>query len=296
MAKKSTTKVYGFKATPMREQFKRERELLMRQIRRYEKKGYGFESSVKAMVPEKERAGQRITKKYLESLRSLRASIADYALRITDDGELIGRTAREDTHYRRGEHAQAVKRQKAHERRERELSRQIKEGLRNEKPVLDADGKPIPIEAQYAAADREAGLIPPGEEPEPDTPFKPEPEPYAPSDPQYGPGKHYSEMPNISDVIIKNFLDQFSEFSFGASGEGARVILSGIRNLMQEHGKDAVAKAITEIGYNYGAREVSYNPEIAGAALKAIKEFITGQRDDSFESDGGYWPGDDLYE
>ena len=65
---------------------------------------------------------------------------------------------------------------------------------------------------------------------------------------------------------------------------------------MQEHGKDAVAKAITELGYNYGVREVSYNPEIAGAALKAIKEFITGQSDDTFESDGGYWPGDDLYE
>lgn len=278
MAKKSTTKVYGFKATPMREQFKRERELLMRQIRRYERKGYGFESSVKAMVPEKERAGQRITKKYIESLRSLRASIADYALRITDDGELIGRTAREDTHYRRGEHAQAVKREKAHERKERELRRQLKEGLRNEKPVLDADGKPIPIEAQYAAADREAGIIPPGEEP------------------QHGPGKSYSELPDISDVIIKNYLDQFSEFSFGARGEGARAILSGIRNLMQEHGKEAVAKAITELGYNYGVREVSYNPEIAGAALKAIKEFITGQRDDTFESDGGYWPGDDLYE
>lgn len=296
MAKKSTTKVYGFKATPMREQFKRERELLMRQIRRYERKGYGFDSSVKAMVPEKERAGQRITKKYIESLRSLRASIADYALRITDDGELIGRTAREDTHYRRGEHAQAVKRENARARKEMELRRQLKEGLRNEKPVLDADGKPVPIEAQYAAADREAGLIPPGEEPEPDTSFKSEPEPYATYEPQYGPGKYYSELPNISDVIIKNFLDQFSEFSFGASGEGARAILSGIRNLMQEHGKDAVAKAITEIGYNYGAREVSYNPEIAGAALKAINEFITGQQDDSFESDGGYWPGDDMYE
>lgn len=296
MAKKSTTKVYGFKATPMREQFKRERELLMRQIRRYEKKGYGFESSVKAMVPEKERAGQRITKKYIESLRSLRASIADYALRITDDGELIGRTAREDTHYRRGEHAQAVKRQKAHERKEMELRRQLKEGLRNEKPVLGADGKPMPIEAQYAAADREAGLIPPGEEPEPDTSFKPEPEPWPEYEPQYGPGKSYSELPNISDVIIKNYLDQFHELSFGASGEGARAILSGIRNLMQEHGKEAVAKAITELGYNYGVREVSYNPEIAGAALKAINEFITGQRDDTFESDGGYWPGDDLHE
>ncbi len=294
MAKKSTTKVYGFKATPMREQFKRERELLMRQIRRYEKKGYGFESSVKAMVPEKERAGQRITKKYIESLRALRASIADYALRITDDGELIGRTAREDTHYRRGEHAQAVKREKAHARKEMELRRQLKEGLRNEKPVLGADGKPIPIEAQYAAADREAGLIHPGEEPEPDTSFKHEPEPEY--EPQYGPGKSYSELPNISDVIIKNYMDQFSEFSFGASGEGARTILSGIRNLMQEHDKDAVAKAITELGYNYGVREVSYTPEIAGAALKAIKEFITGQRDDTFESDGGYWPGDDLHE
>ena len=136
----------------------------------------------------------------------------------------------------------------------------------------------MPIEAQYAAADREAGLIPPGDEP------------------QYGPSKVRAEMPDISDVIIKNFLDQFSEFTFGAAGEGARTILSGIRNLIQEHGKEAVAKAITEHGYNYGVREVSYNPEIAGAALKAIKEFITGQRDDSFESDGGYWPGDDLHE
>lgn len=274
MAKKSTTKVYGFKATPMREQFKRERELLMRQIRRYEKKGYGFESSVKAMVPEKERAGQRITKKYLESLRSLRASIADYALGITDDGELIGRTAREDTHRRRGEYAQQQK---------------LKKRMQGPPPPPPA---PAPPPTKPPQQPDEDDLIEHTAPPEEFEEYDPEPE----YEPQHGPGKHYSELPDISDVIIKNYLDQFSEFAFGARGEGARTILSGIRNLMQEHGKEAVAKAITELGYNYGVREVSYNPEIAGAALKAIKEFITGQRDDTFESDGGYWPGDDLYE
>lgn len=280
MAKKSTTKVYGFKATPMREQFKRERELLMRQIRRYEKKGYVFDSSVQ--VPSKERAGQRITKSYIAKLQAMRKGLADVAYRVNIDGELIS-TAREDTHFQRGVHAQSVKRQKAFKRREDEYKR----AMRN------APGSEFrnPLEPPPPQPDDDS-LIEHTAPPEEFDEYEPEPE----HEPQYGPGKSYSEMPNISDVIIKNYIDQFSEFAFGASGEGARTILSGIRNLMREHGKEAVAKAITKLGYNYGVREVSYNPEIAGAALKAIKEFITGQRDDTFESDGGYWPGDDLYE
>lgn len=257
MAKKSTTKVYGFKATPMREQFKRERELLMRQMRRYEKKGYVFDSSVQ--VPSKERAGQRITKSYISKLQAMRKGLADVAFRVSEDGELLG-TARERTHQRRGEYAQQQK---------------LKKRMQGPPPPPPAPAPPpTPLPQQ------------------PDEEYDPEPE----YEPQYGPSKVRAELPDISDVIIKNYLDQFAEFAFGARGEGARTILSGIRNLMQEHGKEAVAKAITELGYNYGVREVSYNPEIAGAALKAIKEFITGQRDDTFESDGGYWPGDELYE
>lgn len=263
MAKKSTTKVYGFKATPMRKQFKRERELLMRQMRRYEKQGYVFDSSVQ--VPSKERAGQRITKSYIEKLQAMRKGLADVTFRVSEEGELLG-TAREYTHQRRGEYA-----------RQQKLKKRMQ-------------GPPPPPSPQLPPDDD--SLIEHTAPPEEFEEYDPEPE----YEPQYGPGKSYSELPNISDVIIKNYLDQFSEFAFGASGEGARTILSGIRNLMQEHGNDAVAKAITELGYNYGVREVSYNPEIAGAALKAIKEFITGQRDDTFESDGGYWPGDDLYE
>lgn len=268
MAKKSTTKVYGFKATPMREQFKRERELLMRQMRRYEKQGYVFDSSVQ--IPSKERAGQRITKSYIAKLQAMRKGLADVAFRVSEEGELLS-TAREHTHQRRGEYAHQQK---------------LKKRVQGPPPP-----PPAPAPPPQPTPDDDS-LIEHTAPPEEFEEYDPEPE----YEPQYGPGNYYSELPNISDVIIKNFLDQFSELSFGASGEGARVILSGIRNLMQEHGKDAVAKAITEIGYNYGAREVSYNPEIAGAALKAIKEFITGQRDDSFESDGGYWPGDDLYE
>lgn len=292
MAKKSTTKVYGFKATPMREQFKRERELLMRQIRRYERKGYGFESSVKAMVPEKERAGQRITKKYIESLRSLRASIADYALRITDDGELIGRTAREDTHYRRGEHAQAVKREKAHARKERELRRQLKEGLRNEKPVLGADGKPIPIEAQYAAADREAGLIPPGEEPEPDTSFKPEPEPYATSGNEY----EHPELPDIAHVIVNNFLSMFGEYADSPNAEGARMMVEAIEQMVAEYGYRATANALDVNLRAYPINDVAYSAKLANAVITSTLRHLTMKDLNDFESDGGYWPGDDLYE
>lgn len=267
MTKKSTTKVYGFKATPMREQFKRERELLMRQIRRYEKQGYVFDSSVQ--IPSKERAGQRITKSYIANLQATRKGLADVAFRVSEEGELLG-TARERTHQRRGEYAQQQK---------------LKKRVQGPPPPPPAPAPPPAPQLPPDDGSLTEHTAPPEE-------YEPEPE----HEPQYGPGKHCSELPNISGVIIKNFLDQFSGFSFGARGEGARAIMSGIRNLMQEHGEDAVAKAITEIGYNYGAREVSYNPEIAGAALKAIKEFITGQRDDSFESDGGYWPGDDLYE
>ena len=292
MAKKSTTKVYGFKATPMREQFKRERELLMRQIRRYERKGYGFESSVKAMVPEKERAGQRITKKYLESLRSLRASIADYAMRITDDGELLGRTAREDTHYRRGEHAQAVKREKAHERKERELRRQLKEGLRNEKPVLDADGKPMPIEAQYAAADREAGLIPPGDEPEPVTSFKPEPEPYLPSEQGY----ENPELPDIAHVIVNNFLSVFKEYADNQDAVGAKMMVDAIEQMVAGYGHRATAKALDVHMRSYPINDVAYSAMLANAVITAMLRDLTGECLEKFESDGGYWPGDDLYE
>ena len=273
MAKKSTTKVYGFKATPMREQFKRERELLMRQMRRYEKQGYVFDSSVQ--IPSKERAGQRITKSYIAKLQAMRKGLADVAFRVSEDGELLG-TARERTHQRRGEYAQQQK---------------LKKRMQGPPPPPPAPAPPPAPPSTQLPPDEES-LIEHTAPPEEFEEYDHEPE----YEPQYGPGKSYSELPNISDVIIKNYLDQFSEFAFGARGEGARTILSGIRNLMQEHGKDAVAKAITELGYNYGVREVSYNPEIAGAALKAIKEFITGQRDDTFESDGGYWPGDDLYE
>ena len=269
MAKKSTTKVYGFKATPMREQFKRERELLMRQMRRYEKQGYMFDSSVQ--VPSKERAGQRITKSYIAKLQAMRKDLADVAFRVSEEGELLG-TAREHTRQRRGEYAQQQK---------------LKKRVQGPPPP-----PPAPAPAPPQPTPDDDSLFEHTAPPEEFEEYEPEPE----YEPQYGPNKVRAEMPDISDVIIKNFLDQFSEFTFGASGEGARTIVSGIRNLMQEHGKEAVAKAITEIGYNYGVREVSYNPEIAGAALKAIKEFITGQRDDSFESDGGYWPGDDLYE
>ena len=268
MAKKSTTKVYGFKATPMREQFKRERELLMRQMRRYEKQGYVFGPSVQ--VPSKERAGQRITKSYIAKLQAMRKGLADVAFRMSEEGELLG-TAREHTHQRRGEYAQQQK---------------LKKRVQGPPPPTPSPAPPPPPPPD------DDSLIEHTAPPEEFEEYEPEPE----YEPKYGPGKSYSEMPDISDVIIKNYLDQFAEFAFGARGEGARTILSGIRNLMQEHGKEAVAKAITELGYNYGVREVSYNPEIAGAALKAIKEFITGQRDDTFESDGGYWPGDDLYE
>lgn len=284
MAKKSTAKVYGFKATPMREQFKRERELLMRQIHRYERKGYSFEPSVKAMVPEKERAGQRITKKYIESLRSLRASIADYALRITYDAEPIVRTAREDTHYRRGEHAQAVKRQKAHERKERELSRQIKEGLRNEKPVLGADGKPMPIEAQYAAADREAGLIPPGDEPEP--------EPYSPSEQEY----EHPELPDIAHVIVNNFLSMFEEYANSPDAVGATMMVGAIEQMVAGYGYAATAKVLdTHMGM-YPINDVAYSAILANAVITAMLRELTGEGLEDFEADGGYWPGDDLYE
>lgn len=271
MAKKSSTKVYGFKATPMREQFKRERELLMRQIRRYERKGYGFESSVKAMVPEKERAGQRITKKYLESIRSLRASIADYALKITPDGEIVGGTAREDTHYRRGEHAQAVKRQKARERQERELRRKLKEGLRNEKPVLDADGKPVQLEAQYAAADREAGLIEPGDEPTPPS------------------------LPSIAEVMVNNYISYFEDFTANPAAEGARVMVEKLKEMRDRYGYRDLAAAIEEHGYDSPTGDVGYSVMLANATLTNLVRSITGDSLDGFEADGGYWPADDLY-
>ena len=271
MAKKSSTKVYGFKATPMREQFKRERELLMRQIRRYERKGYGFESSVKAMVPEKERAGQRITKKYLESLRSLRASIADYALKITPDGEIVGGTAREDTHYRRGAHAQAVKRQKARERQERELRRKLKDELRNEKPVLDADGKPVPLEAQYAVADREAGLIESGDEPTP------------------------LSLPSIAEVMVNNYISFYEGLAANPAAEGARVMVDRLKEMRDRYGYRDLAAAIEEHGYDSPTGDVGYSVMLANATLTNLVRSITGDALEGFEADGGYWPADDLY-
>lgn len=281
MAKKSSTKVYGFKPTPMREQFKRERELLMRQIRRYERKGYGFESSVKAMVPEKERAGQRITKKYIEDLRTLRAGLADLALKISDDGELVGRvtddgkfvarTAREDTHYRRGVHAQAKKREKARERQERELRRKLKEGLRNEKPVLDEEGKPVPLEAQYAAADREAGLIEPGDEPTPPS------------------------LPSIAEVMVNNYISYFEDFTTNPAAQGARVMVEKLKEMREKYGYRDLAAAIEEHGYDSPTGDVGYSVMLANATLSNLVRSITGDSLEGFEADGGYWPADDLY-
>lgn len=262
MAKKSTTKVYGFKATPMREQFKRERELLMRQIRRYERKGYGFGSSVRAMVPEKERAGQRITKKYLESLRSLRAGIADYALKITPDGEVAGGTAREDTHYRRGAYAQTKKREKAHERQERELRSKLKEGLRNEKPVLDENGKPVPLEA---------GLIEPGDEPTPPS------------------------LPSIAEVMVNNYISYFEDFTANPAAEGARVMVEKLKEMREQYGYRDLAAAIEEHGYDSPTGDVGYSVMLANATLSNLVRSITGDSLDGFEADGGYWPADDLY-
>lgn len=271
MAKKSTTKVYGFKVTPMREQFKRERELLMRQIRRYERKGYGFEPSVKAMVPEKERAGQRITKKYLESIRALRASIADYALKITPDGEVVGGTAREDTHLRRGVYAQAKKQEKARERQEEELGRKLKEGLGNERPVIGEDGKPVPLEAQYAAADGEAGLIEPGDEPA------------SPS------------LPSIAEVMVYNYISYFEDFTANPAAVGARVMVEALKEMQAKYGYRDLAAAIEKHGYDSPTGDVGYSVMLANATLSNLVRSITGDSLDGFEADGGYWPADDLY-
>lgn len=246
MAKKSTTKVYGFKATPMREQFKRERELLMRQMRRYEKQGYMFDSSVQ--VPSKERAGQRITKSYIAKLQAMRKDLADLAFRVSEKGELS--TAREHTHQRRGEYAQQQK---------------LKKRLQGPPPPPPA---PAP---------------PPQPTPDDDS-FKPEQEYERP------------ELPDIAHVIVNNFLSMFNEYADSPDAVGAKMMVDAIEQMVAGYGYRATAKVLDVHMSAYPINDVAYSAQLANAVITSMLRELTGEGLEDFESDGGYWPGDDLYE
>ena len=262
MAKKSTTKVYGFKATPMREQFKRERELLMRQMRRYEKKGFTFDASVQ--VPAKERAGQRITKSYIEKLKALRKSIPELAYRVTDDSG-TRETAKQYTHQRRGEYAQ---RQKLTKRliRESDERKQKYEEQKEQNPEWD-------------------NL--PTFEPEPE----PEPEPYVQPEPEY----EHPELPDIAHVIVNNFLSMFEEYANSPDAVGATMMVDAIKQMVAGYGYKATAKVLDAHMGMYPINDVAYSAQLANAVITAMLRDLTGEDLDDFESDGGYWPGDDLY-
>lgn len=263
MAKKSTTKVYGFKATPMREQFKRERELLMRQIRRYEKKGFVLDASVQ--IPSKERAGQRITKSYIEKLQALRKSIPELSYRVTDESG-TRETAKQYTHQRRGEYAQ---RQKFIKRLMRESDEREKKYEEQKEQNPEWDNLPTF---------------------EPD--IEPEPEPYATSGPEY----ENPELPDIAHVIVNNFLAAFKEYANSPDAVGATMMVDAIEQMVAEYGYAATAKALdTNMGM-YPINDVAYSAQLANAVITAMLRDLTGEDLEDFESDGGYWPGDDLYE
>ena len=257
MAKKSTTKVYGFKATPMREQFKRERELLMRQMRRYEKKGFTFDASVQ--VPAKERAGQRITKSYIAKLQALRKSIPELAYRVTDESG-TKETAKQYTHRRRGEYAQQQKLAKSFQ------------------------GPPLPPAPVEPPASVEL-TAPPEFAP-------PEPEPPAPAEPEY----ERPELPDIAHVIVDNFLSMFEEYAENPAAQGAQMMVDAIERMVAGHGYRATAKALDENMGAYPVNDVAYSVQLANAVITSLLHELTGEDLTEFESDGGYWPGDDLYE
>lgn len=275
MAKKSTTKVYGFKATPMREQFKRERELLMRQMRRYERKGFTFDATVQ--VPAKERAGQRITKSYIAKLQALRKSIPSLAYRVTDEAG-TKETAKQYTHWRRGEYAQQQKTLKATER----IAAELDEEIANLKLLRETN------RALYG--DWEAELAPP----EPPAP----PEPLAPPEPpaQTEPGYERPELPDIAHVIVDNFLSMFEEYAENPAAQGAQMMVDAIERMVAGHGYRDTAKALDEHMGAYPINDVAYSVQLANAVITSLLHELTGEDLDEFESDGGYWPGDDLYE
>lgn len=264
MAKKSTTKVYGFNATPMREQFKRERELLMRQMRRYEKKGFAFDASVQ--VPAKERAGQRITKSYIEKLQALRKSIPELAYRVTDESG-TRETAKQYTHQRRGEYAQ---RQKLTKR----LIRESDERKQSE---------------QHPEFESMSSLE---TEPELEPAIEPEPEPYAPSEQEY----EHPELPDIAHVILNNFISMFEEYANSPDAVGATMMVDAIKQMVEGYGYQATAKVLDARMGMYPINDVAYSAQLANAVITAMLRELTGENLDEFESDGGYWPGDDLYE
>lgn len=264
MAKKSTTKVYGFKATPMREQFKRERELLMRQMRRYEKKGFTFDASVQ--VPAKERAGQRITKSYIEKLQALRKRIPELAYRVTDESGTI-ETAKQYTHQRRGEYAQ----------RRKFTKRLIRESDERKQSVQYPD-----IES----------ILPLEPEPEIEPAIEPEPEPYAPSEQEY----EHPELPDIAHVIVNNFLSMFEEYANSPDAVGATMMVDAIEQMVAGYGYQATAKVLDSHMSMYPINDVAYSAQLANAVITAMLRELTGEDLEDFESDGGYWPGDDLYE
>lgn len=260
MAKKSTTKVYGFKATPMREQFKRERELLMRQMRRYEKKGFTFDASVQ--VPAKERAGQRITKSYIEKLQALRKSIPELAYRVTDESG-TRETAKQYTHQRRGEYAQ----------RQKLTKRLIRESDERKQSEQNPELESMPsLELEPA--------------------IEPEPEPYAPSEQEY----EHPELPDIAHVIVNNFLSMFEEYANSPDAVGATMMVDAIEQMVAGYGYQATAKVFDSHMSMYPINDVAYSAQLANAVITAMLRELTGEDLDDFESDGGYWPGDDLYE
>lgn len=269
MANKSTTKVYGFKATSMREQFKRERELLMRQMRRYERKGFTFDATVQ--VPAKERAGQRITKSYIAKLQALRKSIPSLAYRVTDESG-TKETAKQYTHRRRGEYAQQQKMLKATER----IASKLDEETANLELLRETN------RALYG--DWEAELAPP--EPEP------EPEPPAPVEPEY----ESPELPDIAHVIVDNFLSMFEEYAENPAAQGAQMMVDAIEQMVAGYGYNAAAKALDAHMGTYPINNVAYSIQLANAVITTLLRELTGDDLTEFESDGGYWPGDDLYE
>ena len=266
MAKKSTTKVYGFKATPMREQFKRERELLMRQMRRYEKKGFIFDSSVQ--VPAKERAGKRITKSYIEKLQALRKSIPELAYRVTDESG-TRETARQYMHQRRGEYAQ----------RQKLTKRLMLESDERKKSEWHTEPESLPSLEHEPESEIELEI-------------EPEPEPYSPSEQEY----ENPELPDIAHVIVNNFLSMFEEYADNPDAVGAKMMVDAIEQMVAEYGYRATAKALDVNLSSYPINEVAYSAILANAVITATLRDLTGEGLEEFESDGGYWPGDDLYE
>ena len=88
----------------------------------------------------------------------------------------------------------------------------------------------------------------------------------------------------------------FKEYANSPDAVGATMMVDAIEQMVAGYGYTATAKVLdTHMGM-YPINEVAYSAQLANAVITAMLRELTGENLDTFESDGGYWPGDDLYE